>query len=196
MMDIRQMTQFNPDDLHRLLTGYTSDAKYRVSKTESDEQFVLALELAPLPQIYRKRYDHLDAETLEHYQQVPAFGFSFGAYADGQCVGIVLAEPRHWNRSLWVWELHVSESHRRRGFGRQLVAALAEKAGTAGLRTLVCETQNSNVPAIRFYRRMGFRIEGIDLSYYSNDDFPDGEIALLMKKRVPPQDGLADMHAA
>jgi ribosomal protein S18 acetylase RimI-like enzyme len=99
-------------------------------------------------------------------------------------VGIALAEPRHWNKSLWVWELHVVESHRRRGVGRQLVDALANKAREAGLRTLVCETQNTNVPAMRFYHSVGFRIEGIDISYYTNEDFPDGEIAVFMKKRL------------
>jgi hypothetical protein len=46
-----------------------------------------------LPQPYLKRYGRLDAETLEHYRQVPSFGFSFGAYDLEQCVGIALAEP-------------------------------------------------------------------------------------------------------
>jgi len=184
MIDIRPFAQLNPDDLYRLATGYTSDAKYQVSKTESDQHFALTLELVPLPQPYRKHYDHVDVETLKHYQQVPPFGFSFGAYDGQQCVGLALAEPRSWNKSLWVWELHVAETHRRRGVGRQLVEALAEKARAVGLRTLVCETQNTNVPALRFYRSVGFQIEGIDLSYYSNDDFPDGEIAVFMKRRL------------
>ncbi|HET6442946.1 MAG TPA: GNAT family N-acetyltransferase [candidate division Zixibacteria bacterium] len=186
MFDIRSLAQLNSEDLHRLVTGYTSDAKYQISKTESDREFALAQDLVSLPQLYRKRFDHLNAETLEHYQHVAAFGFSFGAYAAEQCVGIALAEPRFWNRSLWVWELDVAETYRRRGVGWQLVNALAEKARVAGLRTLVCETQNTNMPAIRFYRRVGFQIEGIDLSYYSNDNFPDGEIALFMKKRLTP----------
>jgi hypothetical protein len=141
MIDIRSVAHLYPDDLQRLVTGYTSDAKYQISKTESDQRFALALELVPLPEPYRRHYDHLDIETLEHYRQVPALGFSFGAYDVEQCVGIALAEPRHWNKSLWVWELHVAETHRR-------------------------------------------RIEGIDLSYYSNDDFPEGEIAIFMKKRL------------
>ena len=184
MIDIRLLTQLNTDDLRSLVTGYTSDAKFQVRKTDSDQQFVLALERVPLPKPYRKRYDHLDAETLNRYQQLPVFGYLFGAYDAEQCVGIALAEPGHWNKSLWVRELHVAETHQRRGVGRQLVEKLAEKARAAGLRVLVCETQNTNVPAMRFYRKVGFHIEGIDLSYYSNDDFPDGEIAVFMKKRL------------
>jgi ribosomal protein S18 acetylase RimI-like enzyme len=184
MIEIKSLAQLNPDDLYRLVIGYTSDAKYRVSKTESPEQVALTLELVPLPQPYQKHYDHVDVKTLKHYQQIPPFGFSFGAYDGPQCVGLALAEPHSWNKSLWVWELHVAETHRRGGVGRQLVEALAEKARTVGLRTLVCETQTTNVPAMRFYHHVGFQIEGVDLSYYSNDDFPDGEIAVFMKKRL------------
>lgn len=100
MIAIRSLAQLNPDDLHRLVTGYAADGKYRVSKTESDRQFTLTLELASLSQPYCKHYDHLDAQTLERYRQVPVLGFSFCAYAAEQCVGIALAEPRQWNKSL------------------------------------------------------------------------------------------------
>lgn len=184
MIDVRLLNQLDADALARLITGYISDARYQVSRTESAERFDLSLELVPLPEPYRKRYEHLDAETLEFYQKLCALGCSFGAYDAEQCVGIAIAEPSHWNKSLWVWELHVAETHRRLGVGRQLVDALVEKARAADLRILVCETQNTNAPAIDFYRKVGFRIEGVDLSYYSNEDFPDGEIAVFMKKRV------------
>ena len=186
VIDIRQLEQLKLEDLQNLVIGYTSNTSYRVSKTDSGERFALTLELVPLPQPFVKRYDHLDRETLEHYRKVPAFGFSYGAFDKEQCVGIALAEPRHWNMSLWVWELHVAESHRRRGIGQRLVGALADKAREAGLRTVVCETQNTNVTAIGFYRRVGFQIEGIDISYYTNEDFPDGEIAVFMKLRLHP----------
>ena len=175
-------------DLIRLETDNVSEAKYQIRKTESDQQFTLALELVPLVRLYRKRYDHLDEETLDYYRQVSSSGFSFGEYAAGQCASITLAEPRHWNRSLWVRELHVAGAHQRRGVGRQLVDALTEKARAVVPRTIVSGTQNTNIPAIRVYRRVGFHFEGTDLSYYSNDDYPDGEIALFMKKRLLPQD--------
>jgi ribosomal protein S18 acetylase RimI-like enzyme len=59
------------------------------------------------------------------------------------------------------------------------------------VRCLGLETQTSNVPAIQFYRRMGFCIEGLDLSFYSNEDQERGEVAIFMKKPLPqPQTGL------
>ena len=31
---------------------------------------------------------------------------------------------------------------------------------------------------------LGFRVEGVDISFYSNDDYPEGEIAVFMKRRL------------
>ena len=130
-----------------------------------------------------KEFDH-DDETLQRYQRVLSDGYSFGAYDENLLVGLVIGEPHEWNRSLWVWEFHVVEACRKRGIGKQLMDSVAEKAQRAGFRTIVCETQNTNVTAIEVYRRLGFGLEGIDISYYSNDDYPDGEIAVFMKRRL------------
>jgi ribosomal protein S18 acetylase RimI-like enzyme len=181
---IQPLTRLNPTDLPRLITGYTTHAVYRPTTTESDTGFTISLERTELDKPIVKRYDHLDAETVERYEAVMLLGHSFGAYEGDECVGIAIAEPMQWNRSLWVWELHVAESYRGRGIGRALVDKLAAKGRAADLRTIVCETQNTNAPAIAFYRRAGFAIEGIDLSYYTNQDYPDGEIAIFMKRRL------------
>jgi len=105
-----------------------------------------------------------------------------GAYDGDQIVGLALAEAQHRNRSLWVWQFEVLEAYRRKGVGRQLMDSLAEKARHAGLRIIVCETQNTNVPAINFYRKAGFSVEGIDISYYTNNDIDNFEVAIFMKK--------------
>jgi ribosomal protein S18 acetylase RimI-like enzyme len=64
------------------------------------------------------------------------------------------------------------------------MGAAIEKAREANLRIAYCETQNTNVPAIRFYRKLGFRMEALNLSLYTNEDYPDGEIALFMKRKL------------
>lgn len=186
MIEIRELTQLDPADLHRLIVGYVSDARYAVKRTQTETGWVFALELVPRSPPYCKRYDHLDAATIADYQRMAALGFSFGAYAAGQCVGLALAEVSPWNRCYRVHELHAAPAQQRRGIGRRLVDALVAKGRAAGLRTLLCETQNTNVPAIRFYRKMGFALEGFDLSHYRNDDFPDGEIVVYLKKKLTP----------
>ena len=184
MIEIKLLTQLDPDVLSQLMTGYTSNAKYQVTKAETEQQFTLTLELVTLTEPYRKRFEPADEEVLAHYNKLSTLGFSFAAYEGARCVGLALSEPRQWNRSLWVWELHVAETHRGRGVGRRLLEAVAAQARTAKFRTIVCETQNTNIPAIQFYRRMGFQIESVDISLYSNKDYPDGEIAVFMKKRL------------
>lgn len=186
MIAIRKLVDLSSADLRRLVVGYTSDATYRVTRSESEPRSVFTLELVPLTVPYRKRYDHLDAGTVADYQRMASLGYSFGAYDGGQCVGLGLAEPSHWNKTLFVHELHVADTHQRRGIGRQLVEALAEKGRANGFRILLCETQNTNFPAIHFYRQTGFHLEGFDLSHYRNDDYPDGEIAVFMKRKLVP----------
>lgn len=183
MIEIRTLKTLDPNDLKRIVAGYTSKAKYMVNKTETHERTAITLELVALGQPYTRYFDY-DSEILERYERVVQQGLSLGAYDGHWVVGIAIAEKWDWNRSLWVWEFGVAETHRRRGIGRRLIEALADKAREAGLRIMVCETQNTNMPAIEFYRKVSFEIEGIDLSYYSNSDMTEGEVAIFVKRKL------------
>lgn len=182
MATIQSLHDLDTAQLSSIITGYTSHEKYTVTYTEKEEGASFVLHLTPLDKSRIKKYEDLDEETVTRYQQVMQLGYSFGAYSGDTLAGIALAEPHGWNQTLWVWEFHIDEAYQRQGIGKQMMDALVEKAKAAGLRAIVCETQTTNVPAIRFYRSMGFRIEGVDLSYYSNQDYPDGEIAVFMKR--------------
>ncbi|MBN1146427.1 MAG: GNAT family N-acetyltransferase [Anaerolineales bacterium] len=180
---IETLENLNEDDLRRLNAGYTSQARYLVSKRESQERTLISLELTPLEAPYVKTWDTPD-EDLARYREIIGQGLSLVARDGGQAVAIAIAEKREWNRSLWVWEFHVARTHQRKGIGRRLMGALAERARAGGMRTVVCETQNTNVPAIAFYRAVGFEIEAIDLSYYTNQDVESGEVAIFMKRKI------------
>jgi len=99
-------------------------------------------------------------------------------------VGLAIAETHHWNRILWIHEFHIAADVRGQGLGRQLMDAMADRARQNGLRALQVETQNTNVPAIRFYRQVGYEIEAIDLSYYTNRDVEDYEVAIFMRRKL------------
>lgn len=181
---IRALAEVTHADVVRLVLGYRSFARYAVKVSERRTRIAFTLKRVDLRTPHVKRFPHPAAETAR-YQEVVRLGWSFGAYEGGRLVGIALAEPRPWNRSVWVWELGVAATHRRRGIGRRLVEELARRAREAGYRVLVCETQTTNAPAIDFYRAVGFRLEGVDVSHYSNEDLEKGEVAIFMKKRVP-----------
>jgi ribosomal protein S18 acetylase RimI-like enzyme len=181
MIQIRQITELDSSDVHRLIFGYTSHAKYAVERVERASGWTFTLERVPLAQPYVKRYDHVGPAVMDDFQRFAATGFTFGAFEERECVGLAIASPEEWNKTYHVHELHTAPAHFRRGVGCQLIDALVKKGRAAGLRTLLCETQTTNAPAIAFYLRMGFRLEGLDLSRYRNTDYPDGEIMLAMK---------------
>jgi ribosomal protein S18 acetylase RimI-like enzyme len=97
-------------------------------------------------------------------------GFCLGVYADVTLTALALADIAHRNSTLWIWEFHVAEAWRGPQISSRMINELAQRARNANLRTMIVETQNTNVPAIRFYQRCGFTLEGFDLSYYSNND--------------------------
>lgn len=159
-----------------------------VTKSEQDNQTIFALTLHQLETPYVKQWP-ADEELEAHYQAILEQGLSLGLFVDGELVGVAIAEKREWNKTLWVWEFHIAPEQRGRGYGRTLMDALAETATKADYRVMVCETQNTNVPAIRFYRKVGFEVGGIDLSYYTNQDVEAFEVAVFMKRTLPVETG-------
>lgn len=73
-----------------------------------------------------------------------------------------------------IHEIAVAASARRRGLGRQLVAALCAACGGG---PALLELRASNAPALALYEACGFEIVGRRSGYY-----PDGEDALLMTR--------------
>jgi ribosomal protein S18 acetylase RimI-like enzyme len=183
MIRITKLTQIDPNRLRALTAGYTSPAKYVVTKSETEQETTITLTLQPLDPPYVKRFGK-DEELENHYNEVLNQGLSLGAYDGSELIGIAIAEKRDWNRSMWVWDFHMDADYRGKGIGTKLMNTLAKNAKEAGLRVMVCETQNTNVPAINFYRKVGFEIDGLDLSYYTNKDVEEGEVAIFMKRKL------------
>lgn len=163
--------------------GYATESKYRVSKIESETRTVIEIELVELENELYKTYINSE-EDYERYSKIAPMGYSLGAYIGTDLVGIVIAEEMQWNNTLLIWHFQVAEDYRRKSIGKQLMNELARLAKTNRIRAINLETQNTNVNAIRFYRKCGFEIEGVDLSYYTNNDVQDGEVAIFMKCKI------------
>lgn len=80
-----------------------------------------------------------------------------------------------------LWDIRVAREMRGRGVGASLVAAVEAWSAAHGAEWLEVETQNVNVPACRFYERMGFVLREVHPHAYAS--LPD-EIQLLWHKRV------------
>jgi GNAT superfamily N-acetyltransferase len=80
-----------------------------------------------------------------------------------------------------LWDLRVAPDVRGRGVGTALFRAAERWAQAKYCTVLEVETQDINVPACRFYARMGCRLGAIDAHAYV--EFPN-EVQLLWTKRL------------
>ncbi|MBO0727808.1 MAG: GNAT family N-acetyltransferase [Acidimicrobiaceae bacterium] len=80
-----------------------------------------------------------------------------------------------------LWDLRIQPEHRAAGIGTLLFHAVEGWARNRGCRLLKVETQNINLPACYFYRRMGCSLVSIDCLAYP--DLPD-EAQLIWAKQL------------
>ncbi|WP_433944929.1 GNAT family N-acetyltransferase [Paenibacillus sp. SN-8-1] len=183
-LEIKKLERFTIDD-QKLLGrfGYSSAYKYKVTRDLSDQKTIISIELVRLETEYVKVYPE-EMDDFERYKKLISHDLSLGIFRNRELIGVAICEPYYWNKTLFIWNFHVSERYQRCGVGVSLMQGLEELARLKGFRAVGLETQNTNVPAVNFYKKCGFEIEGIDLSYYTNDDVEDGEVAFFMRKKI------------
>ena len=68
-----------------------------------------------------------------------------------------------------VWDIRVLPNYRRQGIGTKMFGKAIEWSRNKGYKQLSVETQNTNVPACKFYIKQGCRLGGINrYAYYHN----------------------------
>jgi len=99
--------------------------------------------------------------VLEKIVADAARGFVLLAREKGRIVGIAyvatILSAEHCGRVAWLEELYVMPSHRSRGIGTALIAAMIERARKAGIVAIDLEIDASHSRAESLYRRLGFR---------------------------------------
>lgn len=160
---------------------YVSAYLYAVRMTESPQGWELSWRREALDGPVEKEFEDV---LLEDYLEEPRL---FGAFDNGELIGILEIAAENWNNRLRISNLWVKETFRRRGIGRQLMRKAEEVAVQQGRRALALETQSCNDPAISFYKSCGFSFIGCDLLAYSNDDIARQEVRLEMGKVLDGQ---------
>jgi len=84
-----------------------------------------------------------------------------------------------------LWDIRVSPRERGGGIGSALFRAAGDWARARGSRWLKIETQNVNVPACRFYHKMGCTLGAIDRYAYPGQP---AEVQLLWWKALATRD--------
>ncbi len=185
-LDIRQIAA---DELHRyaeIPMWLTVDSVYSV---EQDPRPSASWRLREVPvEPYRKHYDleaNGEARPLRWGNQFDLRHWAFFlATKDGRPAGAAAVAFRSPGLELLegrddlavLWDLRVEPALRRRGVGATLFQRSANWAREQGCTQLRIETQNVNVPACRFYKRMGCHLVAANRGAYPA--LPD-EIQLL-----------------
>lgn len=147
-------------------------------------------EMAP-ERRYVKDYDVLAGESPTSWAaqfDVSAWGL-LTAFDGGRRLGGAVVAWRTPDVSLLegrddlavLWDLRVCPELRGAGVGSALFRAVESWARARGCVWLKAETQNVNVPACRFYARMGCVLGGINL--YAYPELP-GEVQLLWYRQI------------
>jgi ribosomal protein S18 acetylase RimI-like enzyme len=165
-------TQHDLDGISKIDRAYSTDRIYRVRRSELgfwlDEECVSP----PVHKIYPDPSPELSDRLLV-------------ATAGPEVVGYGELRFNSWNDRAEIEGLTVSGDFRGQGIGRSLIQALDERARRElSARCLWLETQNINYPAVQFYRRLGFRLCGLDETLYrpGMPALVPGEVAIYFSR--------------
>lgn len=137
------------------------------SPRTGDFKFVVALENESFA-------DPWEPGALEQELRMDSLRLPLIAELEGKVVGYLMA----WKvvDQLHILNIAADPRLRRCGVGTVLLRTAAGKAAELGLSEVTLEVRESNLEALGFYLRHGFRQTGLRRGYYADD----GEDAIIM----------------
>lgn len=157
---------------------YKTDCVYEITERKSFDEF-LGFDFK-LVKLNEEKEFSFDDVMLADWLDSPV---AFGAFEDDELLGFIEGFHEKWNNRFRISNICVFDYEKRaKGTGTALIQFMLKKAKECGARMSVLETQSSNVKAINFYSKNGFKIIGFDLYAYSNDDFAKRQNRIEMGK--------------
>ncbi len=162
-------------DYYELHYHYFTEEYYKVENHCTKQGFGVEFTRCRLDK--PEEYDNTDTLFQEYWNNPRAYGVRND---DGEMVAFLEFDTEEWNNRLVMTQLLVKQECRGKGVGKMLVDFVKQYAVDEDYRIITLETQNTNVPAIDFYLKMGFTFSGTNLFFYSNDDVGENEVMLEM----------------
>jgi ribosomal-protein-alanine N-acetyltransferase len=144
--------------------------------------------------IGKTRNKNLDS-IINIEKQITSFGMKKSQYADellnplshfyvvcipktGEVVGYII----FWviEKLIEIHHIAVSPKHQKMGIGHALMKFILDQARQNEISEIYLEVRKSNMGAIQFYQRFGFKKQGTRKEYYQNPI----ENALIYKKKI------------
>jgi ribosomal-protein-alanine N-acetyltransferase len=98
---------------------------------------------------------------------------------ESEVTGYIMTSSNRLTGEGKIVSIAVDPSHRKKGFGRNLIMKTMERLKKGKAERVSLEVRKSNLEAIMFYASLGFKRERVMSSYYCN-----GEDAVRMLKRL------------
>ena len=153
--DIVELNLRNLKDVNR--TDTTFEIKSRIiPRTENGEFSYTLQEIFPS---FTKSYpnDELDYSTYINNPDK----MIYLAYVGNRIAGQLILR-RNWNKYAYIEDIRVGNNYRRNNIGTKLIETAINWAKKRQMPGIMLETQDNNVPAIRFYESRGFKLGGFD----------------------------------
>lgn len=178
---IRPLTLADIERLPEMELNFQAEAHLAVEKTVAGLNVTWRLVERPLVPPFISVDYNIDAQDQAEIRQRLAEndGLYLVAEHAGRLVALLDLEREHWRDTGQVWNIVVHRPYRRQGLGTRLMRRAIRWARHQGLRALALETQTNNLPACRFYQKLGFQLCGLDDHFYSNEDIDLNEVALF-----------------
>jgi ribosomal protein S18 acetylase RimI-like enzyme len=158
--------------------GYLSDHIFKINSSFNGQNLTFDFELIKLEIPFEKHWAINEADII-YYNRLIEQGHSFAVIDTNGLIGVIICQEMKWNNTLQVEHLIINRARRGQGIGSMLMTTIIEHSSQKCFRLIAVETQNTNVPAIKFYEKQGFKITGLNLTLYDGKE-NSGEIAIFM----------------
>ena len=142
--------------VERILAIDDSAGRLSIAERKLDEPYWKNYDTLEPPATWAAKFDLAKWGLLAAFFQYQRVG---GAIIAFDSPGVESLKGRR-DRAV-LWDLRVDPTLRRHGIGRALFRAAEDWAASKGCVEFVVETQNTNVPACRFYEGQGCLLEEI-----------------------------------
>lgn len=184
MIDVRKLISINDDELKSFgFNGFKTDKIYDVKKLKNKDSHQFIIDVVKLQETYTNEWS-CNPKSEKVFNEAIKLGLSFGAYEKGTLLGYVIVNELTWNNSLWIENIRVSEKHKGKNIGSRLIDELVRIAEEKEIRIIGLEVHSSNYPAIEFYKKNQFEINGIDLLRYPKRENSKREVAIIMTRTI------------
>ncbi len=183
-----EILQMGTDSLSRyseVPISFLVESVYRL-EPKSDGLGGIELREEPVSSPYIKDYDTLkDQGPTRWLKRFDMSGWGIFMAFDGERhIGGAIVAPGAYvgdldPRFAQLFDIRLLPGERRRGNGAVLLRRAADWAGERGCKYLKIETQNTNVPACRFYAGQGCELGNIDKFAYSAYPASEHEVRLV-----------------